>query len=188
MPAYAPSVSRISTLLAVLMTCGLLTLAPAPSVAIEAYAPYQPATKCSPKAKPGTKQLGRWLVKRYGGGYGPISRRCGGSTSEHTEGRAFDWSLDASRKADRRRANRFLNRIFATDGRGHEHALARRMGIMYVIWNDRIYASYREFGARPYLSSGCPSKKKCSKTLRHRDHVHISLTRKAARGRTSWYR
>ena len=65
--------------------------------------------------------------------------------------------------------------------------LARRMGIMYVIWNDRSYASYRGFAPQPYLSSGCRTRKKCSKTLRHRDHVHISLTRKAARGKLSWY-
>jgi hypothetical protein len=187
--AYPRPVLPTRTLLAALLTCALLVTAPSPTaVAIEGYAPYQGATKCSPKAKPGTKQLGRWLVKRYGGGFGPISRACGGSTSEHTEGRAFDWTLDAARKADRRTATRFLNRIFATDGRGNAHALARRMGIMYVIWNDRIYASYREFRVRPYLSSGCKTKKKCSKTLRHRDHVHISITRKAARARTSWYR
>jgi hypothetical protein len=27
----------------------------------------------------------------------------------------------------------------------------------------------------------------CSKTLRHRDHLHISLTRKGGKGRTSWF-
>ncbi len=180
--------SRIRVPLAVLVTCALLALVPAPSVAIEDYPTYQPATKCAPKAKPGTRELARWLVERYGGSRGPISRRCGGSPSEHTEGRALDWTLNAGRKADRRRAKRFHDRFFATDGRGHDHALARRMGIMYVIWNDRIYASYRGYEPRPYLSSSCKSKKKCSKTLRHRDHVHVSLIRKAARGRTSWYR
>jgi hypothetical protein len=81
---------------------------------------------------------------------------------------------------------RFLERIFAEDGDGHEHALARRMGIMYVIWNDRIYASYDEFARRDYENS-CPSLKKCSATLRHRDHVHISLSRPGGRGVTSWY-
>ena len=58
---------------------------------------------------------------------------------------------------------------------------------MYVIWNDRMYSAWDEFEPENYLSSSCPSKKKCSKTLRHRDHMHISLSRPGARGRTSWY-
>ncbi|HET9419686.1 MAG TPA: hypothetical protein VFO49_01030 [Nocardioides sp.] len=176
------------TFFAAFVTCVLLVVAPAPAGAIEDYPRYQPATKCSPKAKPGTKQLGRWLVRKYGGGFGPISRRCGGSRSEHTEGRAFDWTLNAARKADRRRAKAFLDRAFATDARGNTDAIARRMGIMYIIWNDRMYSAWDRYDAEPYLSSSCPSKKKCSKTLRHRDHMHISLTRRAARAETSWYK
>lgn len=189
--AYRRVVSRIRLHLAALVVAvlgaGLLAVVAAPAGAIEDYAPYQPANRCSPKPKPGTVKLSRWVVRKYGGRRGPISRRCGGSTSEHTEGRALDWSLDATRKRDRRAAQRFLRRVLATDRRGNEHALARRMGIMYVIWNDRIYSSYRQFRPRPYLSGGCRTKRTCSKTLRHRDHVHISLTRRAARGRTSWY-
>lgn len=178
---------RVPTLIAAAVMLALLAAAPAPAGAIEAYPEYQPATKCTPKAKPGTRMLGRWLVRKYGGGYGPISRRCGGSVSEHTEGQAFDWTLNAARKADRRRAQRFLARAFATDARGNPHALARRMGIMYVIWNDRMYSAWDGYRPEPYLSSGCPSRRKCSKTLRHRDHMHLSLTRKAARAKTSWY-
>ncbi len=131
--------------------------------------------------------LGRWLVSRYGGGFGPISRKCGGSPSEHTEGRAFDWTLNADRKADRRKAKRFLDRAFSADARGNPDALARRMGVMYVIWKDRMYSAWDGYRPEPYLSSSCPSKKKCSKTLRHRDHLHVSLTRRAARAKTSWY-
>ena len=54
---------------------------------LEDYAPYQPQTRCSPKAKPGTTQLSRWIVYRFDGGYGPISRACtSGGASEHKEG------------------------------------------------------------------------------------------------------
>ena len=168
----------------------LLALAvPAPaSAAIEDYASYQPQTKCRPHAKPGTTYLGQWLVRRYGGGFGPIGRPCGsGGASEHKEGRAFDWTLDAAHKADRRRARTFLDRAFRTDPRGHDDARARRMGIMYVIWKDTMYPAWNEFEAEPYLSSGCTSKKKCSKTLRHRDHVHLSLSKPGGRAETTWY-
>ncbi len=51
------------------------------------------------------------------------------------------------------------------------------MGVMYVIWSDHIYASYSEFRARDYKSSSCKTLASCSKTLRHRDHMHISLSR-----------
>ena len=80
-----------------------------------------------------------------------------------------------------------MDRIFATDARGNTDAWARRMGVMYVIWNDRMYAAYDGFAARPYLSSGCRTRRTCSPTLRHRDHMHISLTRQGAKGATSWY-
>ena len=113
---------------------------------LEDYAPYQPQTRCSPKAKPGTKQLSRWIVYHFDGGYGPISRPCtSGGTSEHKEGRAFDWTLDATKKADRLRAAAMLERIFRARKDGEEHVLARRMGIMYIIWNDHMYSAYDHF-------------------------------------------
>jgi hypothetical protein len=155
---------------------------------VERYAPYQPQTTCSPTAKVGTVALGRWLVRTYGGHTGRITESCkGGGVSEHKEGRAFDWSLDATTSADRARAQRFLTAAFATGPSGEPAELARRMGIMYVIWNDHIYSSYRQFAVRAYKSSSCKTLAKCSKTLRHRDHLHISLTRWAAAGRYSWY-
>ena len=163
--------------------------ASAPFVALpmEDYADYQPQTRCIRKPRAGIRLLADFLVAR-GGGYGPISRSCAGSsTSEHKESRAFDWMLDASKKEDRLIAKAFLDEVLAPDDTGQPHALARRMGIMYVLWNDRSWASYRGFEPVPYLSSGCRTKKRCSKTLRHRYHVHVSLTRKAANGKLSWY-
>jgi hypothetical protein len=175
---------------ALLALAVLLTAAPAGAAEpIEDYASYQPAgAKCHPKPRAGTAFLSRWVIKRYGGGSAGAARACQGTpTSEHQVGRAFDWALDATKKADRRRAQQLLDRIFATDRHGNTDAWARRMGVMYVIWNDHMYPAWREFEPEPYLSSSCKSKRKCSKTLRHRDHVHVSLTLRGARGRTSWY-
>lgn len=155
---------------------------------IEGYASYQPQTKCSPKAKPGTLELGRWLVKRQGGGFGGVSRSCeSGGTSEHKEGRAFDWRLDATKKADRQRAAAFLALVKKTDKAGNTDARARRMGIMYIIWNDHMYAAWDGFEREDYLSSSCTTKQKCSTTLRHRDNLHVSLSRPGGKGATSWY-
>ena len=154
---------------------------------IEPYAGYQPQTTCRQTPKPGVLMLADWLVAR-GGGYGAISRACAGSsTSEHKESRAFDWILDARSEADLALAAAMLDEILAPDDLGEPNALARRMGIMYVIWDDRMYAAYDGFEPKRYLSSSCRTKRSCSPTLRHRDHLHISLTRQGARGVTSWY-
>ena len=154
---------------------------------LEPYAGYQPQSTCRRTPKPGVLLLADWLVAR-GGGYGPISRSCSGSsTSEHKESRAFDWLLDATDPVDAALAAALLDELLAPDDTGQPHALARRMGIMYIIWDDTMYASYDGFVAKRYLSSGCRNRRTCSPTLRHRDHLHVSLTRKGARGRTSWY-
>ena len=167
---------------------GVVASAQAASAPVEPYASYQPQTVCAPRAKPGTVALGHWIVRTYGGGFGSISRSCaGGSVSEHKEGRAFDWTLDARRAADRARAARLLHDLFATGPSGEPAELGRRMGVMYVIWNDHMYAAYDRFVVKPYRSSSCPRLATCSPTLRHRDHLHISLTRAGGLGRTTWY-
>ncbi|MCW2812842.1 MAG: hypothetical protein JWN84_297 [Nocardioides sp.] len=185
--------SRYPHLLAALCAALLLTLLPsAPATAalpLEDYAGYQPASRCAPAAKPGAVELGRWLVRRHGG-HASISRGCrrgSEGTSEHHEGRAVDWSADAWTRDGRLAAQALLDELFAADRAGNPAVKARRMGVMYVIWDDRMYAAWDEFRPEPYLSSSCPTRRRCSATLRHRDHVHISLTRRAARAQTSWY-
>jgi len=178
-------VSALSLLLCLGVVAGASGAANAP---VEPYAGYQPQTTCSAWDKPGTKTLARWVVATYGGRYGSISRSCAGrSVSEHKEGRAFDWTLNAALAADRARANRLMRDLFATGAEGEPAELARRMGVMYVIWNDHMYASYDQFRAKSYRSASCRRLSTCSKTLRHRDHLHISLTRDGGAARTSWY-
>jgi hypothetical protein len=172
-------------MLAVLLT---LPASASETEPIDDYSPYVPQTRCSPYAKPGTKVFATWLVHHHGGGTGTIGRSCAGSSvSEHKEGRAFDWVLDARVEKDRLRARAFLDQVFATDTAGNPHSLARRMGIMYIIWNDHMWSSYSTFVRRDYLSSSCKDVTHCSRTLRHRDHMHISLSRRGGKGLTSWY-
>ena len=185
-PLLAPPAAGSAVALAAVLAL-LLGAAPASAVPVEDYASYQPQTRCRPHAKPGTRVLGDWMVATYGGASGGISRACTTSTSEHQEGRAFDWTLDAAKRADRLRAKAFLTAVLATDRLGNAHARARRMGIMYVIWNDRMWSAWDEFAPEDYLSGSCQDTTTCSPTLRHRDHLHVSLTRPAGRGETSWY-
>jgi hypothetical protein len=181
-------VRTIATLVLALVITLSGSLVAHAAVEIEDYAPYQPQTRCSPKAKAGTLVMSRFVHRRFGGGSGSISRPCrSGGTSEHKEGRAYDWPLDATRKRDRQTARAFMDFVFAADKHGNEDARARRMGIMYVIWNDHMYSAWNGFEKSDYLSSSCKKVTRCSKTLRHRNHVHISLSRKGGRGETSWY-
>jgi hypothetical protein len=155
---------------------------------VEDYASYDPQNSCTKKPRAGTVALGGWLVTTYGGTGGAVNRPCSGAgASEHKDGRAVDWVLDADNPAQRKQAKAFLAAAFATDAEGNPAALARRMGIMYVIWSDKFYPAYDQFRPEDYLSSSCRSKRKCSKTLRHRDHMHISLSKAGARGLTSFY-
>jgi hypothetical protein len=155
---------------------------------LEGFASYDPQRTCTKKPRVGTVELGEYLVATYGGAGGAVNRSCAGSSvSEHKDGRAVDWTLNAKVPADRALAQEFLDDVLAPDASGEPAALARRMGIMYVIWDDTMYAAYDGFAPRRYLSSGCRSVRKCSPTLRHRDHVHISLSRAGARARTSFY-
>jgi hypothetical protein len=178
---------RVRRVVAIAVALVALTPAVASALPIEDFAPYQPQTTCSPNAKPGTLKLSAWLQKTYpGSGSLGISRSCkDGGVSEHKEGRAFDWAVSVHSARDRGYVQDFFSRIFATDADGNADALARRMGIMYLIWNDHIYSSYYGFRARDYKP--CKVMTSCSDTLRHRNHVHISLSRAGGAGLTSWY-
>jgi hypothetical protein len=146
---------------------------------IEGFARYEGQSTCDPTPKPGTVALRDLLLARYAntGSLG-ISRECDvGGQSEHKEGRAFDWAASVNDAADVASANDFLNALFATDAQGHKFALARRMGIMYVIWNRQIWGAYQaDEGWRAYDGENP-----------HTDHVHISMSWAGARGETSFW-
>lgn len=157
---------------------------------LDPFASYEPQTTCRKKAQPGTLALLHWVLRRHPGTRSvSVMRSCEvAGTSEHKDGRAFDWGIDARKKAQRKEAYALLDKLFATDKHGNPAALARRFGIMYVIFDDTIWSSYRSFQPRAYLSSSCPSTNQCSPTLRHLDHLHFSLSLAGAAAQTSWYR
>lgn len=151
----------------------------AAGAAIEGYARYEGQTRCDPTAKKGTLALRDLLLARYPSTRSlGISRSCGvGGRSEHKEGRAFDWGANLGVAAERAAAQDFLAHLFATDSHGNRHALVRRMGLMYVIWNHQIWSAYRaDAGWRPYSGSSP-----------HTDHVHMSLSWAGAQGLTSFW-
>jgi hypothetical protein len=194
-----PRRSRLTAVLAVAaaalgLVSSMLPAAPARALGssplVDAPAPYDGQRTCTTSPAPGTVALAHWLMATYPrtGSMGMMRGCHVGGRSEHKDGRAFDWAADVRRKAQRRSAYAFIRKALATDAAGNAHALARRMGIMYFIYNDTIWSSYRDFAPRPYLNAACKTRKKCSRTLRHKNHVHISLGLAGAAAQTSWYR
>jgi peptidoglycan hydrolase-like protein with peptidoglycan-binding domain len=158
--------------------------------AMEPLASYVPAVSCDSTDKPGSTNLGTLLTATYPGTTYAVSRACGSdamSTTEHYDGRAVDWFTNARTADGKARGEALVSWLTATDARGNVAANARRLGVMYIIWNNRIWGAYRPAdGWRPY--SGCASTPSPgSDTACHRNHVHLSLSWAGAMARTSWW-
>ncbi len=165
---------------------------PVPKVAIpptlDWQAEYQGQKICSDWAKPGAARLSELLEETYGAYTTYIIRSCATSgISEHEEGRAVDWMVNAAVPDQKAKADAFLEWLTAPGPNGELGAMARRMGIMYLIWNDKMWRVYRpEDGWREY--SGCSKKQPGSyNTYCHRDHIHVSLTWDGANAATSFW-
>jgi peptidoglycan hydrolase-like protein with peptidoglycan-binding domain len=158
--------------------------------AIESLASYVPANSCDPHAKPGATALGDLLRATYPSSSYGIDRTCGTDplpTSEHYDGRAIDWFVNVNDATQKAEAGAVIKWLFAKDAAGNPYANARRLGVMYLIWNNKIWGSYRASeGWRPY--SNCATATAAANDTRcHRDHVHISLSWEGAMGHTSFW-
>src|SRR5512144_3414265 len=104
---------------------------------IEKLSPYLPQVSCDPVAKPGVIAFARLVRRTYPttGSLGITSDCAVRGRSEHKEGRAWDWAVSAHDRADAARATALLNWLLKKDGRGKKYASARRLGIIYIIWN-----------------------------------------------------
>ncbi|HYY11814.1 MAG TPA: peptidoglycan-binding domain-containing protein, partial [Kineosporiaceae bacterium] len=156
---------------------------------LEALSPYLPQVSCNPVAMPGAVALGDLLRRTYPGTSYGIARACGsdGMASEHYEGRAVDWMASKRDPVKLAQVRTLLDWLLAPDDEGRPYANARRLGVMYLIWDDHIWGAYRAGeGWRPY-STCAKHPEPASDTVCHRDHVHISLTWAGAAGRTSFW-
>ncbi len=160
---------------------------PALPKGIEPQPSYQGAQLCDPVARKGPKKLQALLTATYGTTAYGITRSCTGTkgTSEHMEGRALDWMI--SGKAQRKDAKAFLAWLLAPDAQGHQQAIARRMGLMYIVWNNKMFRMYDP-------GRGWAEYNNCSSTLSaaydttcHRNHVHFSFTWDGAAAETSFW-
>ncbi|SHM49755.1 peptidoglycan-binding domain-containing protein [Cryptosporangium aurantiacum] len=153
---------------------------------IEALAPYVAQTSCEWVDKPGAIAFGALLKATYPDTSYGVTRSCTGTmSSEHYDGRAVDWMNSIRKPSQAAQATAVLNWLFATDSAGNKYANARRLGVMYIIWDGRIWGSYNA-AWKPY--STCASHPEASwDTTCHRDHVHFSLSWAGAMKRTSFW-
>src|SRR5215212_1046467 len=147
--------------------------------AVDVSPTYQDQRSCDPAAKPGVAAYAQLVLSTYQQGRnGGIVRACGiGATSEHKEGRAFDWMLSANVPAEKAAGDAWTAWLTGKDSAGVVGGNARRLGVMYVIWNKRMWSTYSVTrGWRAYTGASP-----------HTDHVHTSFTWDGAMKRTSWW-
>ena len=134
---------------------------------------YIPQDSCDPVEKPGVLAFQNLILTTFKTGFsdGAVRSCYIGATSEHKEGRAWDWAIPNTTK-DHATAQHVVDWLVANHG-----AMARRFGIMYIIWNRHIWGIYRmSDGWRPYVGESA-----------HTDHVHFSFSWDGAEKRTSWW-
>ena len=150
---------------------------------LEPPSPYLPADSCDYTVKPGVGRFAALIQQTYQGtgSYGVVSScPSEGMVSEHTEGRAWDWAVSVANRAQLAQANALFAWLLAPDSAGRQAANARRLGIMYIIWNRQILGTYDLAGGwQPYSCSGV--------TACHQDHVHFSFSWAGAQAATSFW-
>lgn len=152
---------------------------------------YDGQRSCRAQPRPGAAAVSQMLLRTYGAVSVGLNRACDKkSTSEHYDGRAIDWMVN-SRDSGRTAVwgDDFVKWLTMTRG-SQLGAMAQRLGVMYVIWRNRVWKSYQaDAGWQEYAKCLRPKYTPTSfDSSCHRNHVHISLTRAGANRLTSWWR
>jgi hypothetical protein len=191
-PPRSPAVSRAglaALFAAVAATILALTAVSAPASAggtppVDPYQPYVPkqVSHCHPNThfvqQPGAVEFKDMIMAQVGGGnYGIFA--CSGY--EHEEGRAWDWKVSVTVPAENEMVDLVLDWLTT-----NQHEMARRVGLAYIIWNDRylglsagephLWEDY--LACRPGQSSA---------SVCHTNHVHFAFSWAGARRETTWY-
>jgi hypothetical protein len=113
-----------------------------------------------------------------------IVRACNvGGQSEHKEGRALDYMVNA--RTDPATTLKILAWVLGPDQYGNQHAFGRRFGLMYIVSNGRMFRFYHpEWGWRQYQNC-VPNDSRA--TYCHVDHIHFSFSWPGALRQTSWW-
>lgn len=141
-------------------------------VALDVRPAYAGQVSCDPVEKPGARAFAKLMTDTYGSGTTGITRWCNAGVTEHSEGRAIDWMLDSTNADQKAIGDAAAAWLSDNDGEN-----ARRLGVMYLIWNRQMWRAYAPERGWAAYTGASP----------HTDHIHISLTWDGAMQRTSWW-
>jgi hypothetical protein len=201
MPRSSVLRASVAGLLTAVLACTTLLAAGSASAAEVPYAPtyhagidryssYEPESTCSPTAKPGVLAYRDLLIRTYGARWNNIARACSASVSGHEEGRALDYGSLATNATQKAQADGLLGWLLATDKHGNKHAMARRLGIQYIQYNNRMWRAYDpNAGWQPQMMGGkaCSTLGSSYTTSCHRDHIHTSFSWAGANKKTTYF-
>jgi hypothetical protein len=150
-----------------------------PAGEVEDFAAYVPQTSCDPRWRKGIARFRDLVMKTYPDteDWGSLRNCTDDGISEHLDGRAWDWHVDVNDPEAFAAATDLINWLMATGPDGKQAYWARRLGIMYIGYNHKIWGSYRASEGWRRLSNSNP----------HTDHVHFSFSWAGAFGKTSFW-
>lgn len=139
---------------------------------LDAAPPWFYTYSCDPNNKPGMVAFANLVSSHYDRPTWWGSRSCvAGDNSQHYEGRAMDWPMDAYDAQDKAIGDAVAQWLTANNGE-----MARRFGVQSIIWNRYSWYLYKPGAWYPYTGASP-----------HTDHLHISFSWDGAMGRTSWW-
>lgn len=137
---------------------------------VDIETPYQRQVICDPVDKPGLEAFGTLVGLHYDRPTFSTSRTCIDQKSDHHDGRAVDWPLNAGSPSDRRIGDAVVTWLTENDGE-----MAKRFGIQSIIWNAHSWRPNGN-GWQGYAGQSA-----------HTDHIHFSFSWDGAMMRTSWW-
>lgn len=144
--------------------------------AVDVSQPYVGQSVCELVTRPGVADFAATVSRHYNRTDYHTVRTCLGDTSEHYDGRALDWMLSAYDAEDKAIADS-VTQWLTMPVNGVYGANARRLGLMYIIWNGKVWKSYRNPETWTTYTGAVP----------HTDHIHFSFGWDGACKRTSWW-
>ncbi len=153
---------------------------------IEPRAPFVAGNSCAPAARPGTVALAGLLRATYPGAAISTTGHCRTTTSttEFFDGRALDWKVSTRSSTQRAQADAVTSWLLAADSAGNTTAIARRLGVMSIIWNGRQWRAAKGWQA---LSDCATHPEPASDARCHRSGMRVSLSWAGALSRTSFW-
>src|SRR5439155_26867406 len=97
----------------------------------------------------------------------------------------IDWMVDVHNVRQYAAAKSAIAWLLATDRAGNRFAMARRLGVMYLIYDNRMWGAWDGRWEQYNNCSHLPTR--ANDNYCHRTHIHISLSWNGALGRTSYW-